>query len=744
MREFISKIGRFCENHVEKIVLVVAGVICVWLFFTRVIFSPNVVSLDDRTFAPGEIDRYIYEQKAQELRAKLAQGGSKNGKTYASRLTGAIDPNDPIIAGVIDRPLPNGFAGLVESPLAFIETVSVPTPSPAAAAKAVAGRRYRLPLIPDVTDVAANHIRAAAYVPLEEVTLQNTYDKVATEPNDIDLVTVEAKFDTAEVYRRFQASFAGVDVLKEEWRDPCLADPIYAAVQLERQQRRADGSWADWQEVPRSRIESNRDLFKVIEQVDELPPGGLEVRLMQFDRQDITMGLLQPESYQIASAEEDWLPPSFHGKYKELQRKVEQEERREQRDQARDSRGDTRQGSTRGGMYGGGMTGGRTRGGMGRTGMTGQDSMYGGGSRGSRGGRSSRGGRYGSQGMAGGDQYGGTGRGRSARRGAAGDGLYGDMGYDMMGAAGDLRRKPSTDEVYFDLSEELIRYDTDLAKRDEPLLFWVFDDTTEPGNTYRYRVRLGLFNPVAGSNQFVERDMDKKDQVILWSRFSEETEPVEIPRRIYLFAKSVQDRTKTATVEVARYALGYWRTENFDVKPGEAIGKEVEPKPDEREKERERARMLAQGGGRISDPRGGLLSPMGGYGGYSGMDPDKANMPEIVDYTTGKVLVDLVQVNDWGDAPNLRPRMYHDMLYTSDGMTIEHMPVSMKNWPADLVRAYSTIQTDTRREPKAFRAFNKGGLRGRGTGGPGMEGYDDMGGYDEMYDMGGGGGLYNY
>jgi len=61
-----------------------------------------------------------------------------------------------------------------------------------------------------------------------------------------------------------------------------------------------------------------------------------------------------------------------------------------------------------------------------------------------------------------------------------------------------------------------------------------------------------------------------------------------------------------------------------------------------------------------------------------------------------------------------------------------------------LVRAYSSIQTDTRREPKAFRAFNKGGLRGRGTGGPGMEGYDDMGGYDEMYDMGGGGGLYNY
>ena len=79
-----------------------------------------------------------------------------------------------------------------------------------------------------------------------------------------------------------------------------------------------------------------------------------------------------------------------------------------------------------------------------------------------------------------------------------------------------------------------------MSKRDEPLLVWAFDDTTQPGKTYRYQMRVGLFNPVAGTDQLVERDMNKKDQVILWSPPSEVTQPVEIPKMIYLFAKNVR------------------------------------------------------------------------------------------------------------------------------------------------------------------------------------------------------------
>ncbi len=131
----------------------------------------------------------------------------------------------------------------------------------------------------------------------------------------------------------------------------------------------------------------------------------------------------------------------------------------------------------------------------------------------------------------------------------------------------------------------MITFREDLSKRTKPLLVWVFDDTVEPGKTYQYRVRLGVFNPVAGTGQVVDRDLGKKDQVILWSPYSEITKPVEVQQRTYLFAREVQDKTNTATVEVARYALGYWRTESFQVKPGEAIGKEMEPKKeDDRDK----------------------------------------------------------------------------------------------------------------------------------------------------------------
>jgi hypothetical protein len=753
MKDLLGKIGQFCENHVEKLVLGVVGAVCVWLFFTRVIFSPNVVVVDRGKFTPGQIDRHIYEQKAQELRAKLQQQKKAGlGKTYARKLDGPIDPKkDTWIAGVIDRPLPKGFAGLFDSPLSFLQGTTVTKPAAVSPDRLYADRKYRLPLIPDVTDVGVDHLRAAAYIPLQEITAQTTYDKAAVEPNDLDLVTVEARFDVAELYRRFRASFAGVDVQKEEWRDPCLAKPVFASVQLERQELREDASWGAWQPIPRSRVEANRELFRPLERIEDLPPGGLDVRMMQFNNDFVTMSLLQPESYQIASAEEEWFPPSYYSKYKDVQRKLDAEKRRDDRekdrkndrpgmDQRRDATGRGGQGYGTGPGMGRGAPGSARGRGYGQGGAQQGDMMYN-----QRGGRG-RGGLAGPGGYPGGGA-GYPGGGRAPRRGAGGDALYGgDMMYGMPGEAG-MRRGPSVNEVYWDFAADMINYREDLSKREKPVLFWVFDDTAAPGRTYRYRVRLGVFNPVAGTGQLSDRDLDKKDQVILWSRYSQVTKPVEIQRRIYLFAKDVEDRTKTATVEVARYALGYWRSENFQVQPGEAIGKEMEPKKED-DRTKNRARMAGgypgmMGADRITGMPGGPLGPGGMPGYMPTTPPDQQNVPKMVDYRTGKVLVDLVQVSDWGSAPNLKPRLYNDMLYTGDGSHIEHMPVSATNWPKDLAAAYQYVQSEKRKEPQPFRAFNKSGMRGRGQFGPGgMEGYEDMGMYDDMGMYGDG--MYNY
>lgn len=729
MKDLVTKIGRFCENHVEKIVLVISAVICVWLFFTRVIFSPNVVTVEGRSLTPGQIDRYIFDSKAQELTAQMQRRQTGAGREYTPRLTGVIDPCDPVIAGVIDRPLPGGFAGLLESPLDFLEAAPIPKPATVTARRAgaaSAGRRYRLPMIPDVTDAAVSHMRAAAYVPIQQ---QQPAGRTAVataaafEPADIDLVTVEARFNTADLYRRFQAGFNGVDVLREEWRDPSLADPVFAAVQLERQKWQEDGSWSDWQEVPRSRVESNRDLFQVIEQVDQLPPGGLDVRMMSFNRRDIRLSLLQPENYQIASAEEEWFPPTLYGKFRDLQRRVEAEERKEQREQSRPT--DTRLTESR--RRPGGVQGGLTPG-AGRTGVgTGTTTGTG---------RTRPGAGVGGDAGLAGTRTRGPGAGRpgdpaapGATRGRAGRG--GDDLYDAYGGPGagaDGRRRPTTAEVFLDLREELLPINVDLSRRTDPVLIWAFDDTVEPGGMYRYRMRVGVFNPVAGTDQLVERDMDKRNQAILWSRYSEVTRPVAIPQMVYLFAKNVQDRTNSATVEVARYKMGYWRSEDFQVRPGEAIGGIVESREPERDR-RERDRRTGPGpGGRDfgGDPMMGDM--------YAPPTQDEPTKPSTIDYSTGKMLVDLVEVNDWSDAPNLRPRTYHNMLYTSDGTDIQHMPVSMTNWPRDVAQVYQVIQAERRREPKPFRSYAQTRTRG-GRGG------DPYGGaYDDMYDMGG---LYN-
>ena len=741
MKDLIGKIGHFVENHVEKLVLVIVGLACAVLFLKWVILSPAVVEVNGKKYSAGRIDKAILEQ-AKELERNLGGSGSDGQKAppYKSVLSGPIDANSPVIAGLIDRPLPQGFMGLFRSPLGSV-TSGAPV---GLSSRAVAGslRKYKLPpRIGEVTDVAAGYLRAAAWVPLERLTPERGYDKVDVEPNDVDLVTVEAKFDTVQLYRQFRAYFAGEEVARTDWRDPCLAEPVFAAVQLQRRELLSGDAWSEWKAVPRSEAETYGNLFTVAERVEDLPPGGLEIRMMQFKPQNVRMDLLQPQPYQIASSEEDWFPPSFYGKFKTLQRTVELEEKRDEREkssnqQGRDD-GRIRQGGRTGGGTGGQATGpgGRYRnsttgGGMG-------DSMYGG-----TGGTGRRRGTQGQQDNLYGPGYGGdqTGRrrgGTTQPRGRTRNqtdemGLYGEGMYGPYGQGGEMG-KASTHEVYNDFALAMINYRTKLDELEKPLLFWAFDDTVQPGNTYQYRIRLGVFNPVAGTSQLADQDAAKKSQVILWSEFSDVTEPVEIRPRMYFFAKNVQDAKKSATVEVARYCLGYWRSEDFEVKAGEVIGRETKPKVEER-------RRLPGMGQRITDPMyaggepygmplgAGGMPPMPGYGPGS---QDTTNQPELIDYRTGKVLVDLLEVSDWGEAPNLRPRSYYEMLYTGDGHSIEHMPVSTTNWSKDLVASYQFVKTELRKEQQSFRAFKKGGIRSRVM--PGM-----MGGYEGME-----GGLYN-
>jgi hypothetical protein len=283
----------------------------------------------------------------------------------------------------------------------------------------------------------------------------------------------------------------------------------------------------------------------------------------------------------------------------------------------------------------------------------------------------------------------------------------------MSGLPGDrfTRRGPSMLDVYDEFDKIRLTWRKPLEKMREPLVFWAHDDTVEPRKSYRYRIRLGVFNPVAGTNQLSEQDISRKNEVVLWSGFSDVTEPVEIPGRLYFFAKHIREAAKVVTVQVSKYVMGYWRSEDFTVSQGEVIGDVVENESAKPEIGRGIRGSRGIRGGRDSrisrDSRlDMLISPVA-------RPEDEAVEPEMIDYSTGAVIVDVVAVNDWSGENNLSTRRYYDMLYSFDGTSIEHMPVRTAYWATDLQKWYSEIVKMQREKPEPLKSWGTGGQRRR-------------------------------
>lgn len=703
----LTKIGNFLEEHVEKIILIIVGLVCAWLLVTQVILSPNQVTYDNNTYSPGNIDNKVNED-AEKMQQMLV-ATNEQAETYDSKV--------------------NDFLAVMDSPLRNINADLWPQRPYTITAKAGTEGIYRLPDIGQVTDVDIEQIRAVAYVPTERITQLNSYMQAGHEANDIDLVTVEAKFDIQSLYDSFERNF--LQNVEQKYADPCLAKPTFASVQLQRQELLNDGSWSDWQVVPRSKIDSFSRLFSISENYEDLPPGGVKVQLLQFENKMVQIELLQPQAYQIASANEEWFPPSFHRKFLTLQRKDMLEERRiakdtERQDNATDterrrsSRGNTRTGAGAtggGGMYdnlgaqslggrgAGGNTGGRTR--RSRNDASG----YGNTSANARGGgrtadrsrsRTTDGGRTG---------------GRDRTRGGATDSMMFEGGRDFYGGMGQGQGSLAVMEVYDEFREVQLNGTMDFSKLREPILFWAHDDTVEPKKTYRYKIRLGVFNPIAGTKQ--SRDPEMANKVILWTDFSDVTKPVEIPGTLYFFARDIQEAAKTVTVTVCKYVLGQWHKEDFDIRQGELIGNIVETEPEESETTQTAAARRT-----TTTSRSSRIST-------TATATETAPVPDEINYKTGAVMVDAVAVSDWTGGNSLRTRSYYEMLFSYDGTYIEHTPVGTGYWDDNMRTTYSYISRLQRETVEAFKPWGSRGMQGGRGGGEGD--YPGMGGYDMMF-----------
>ncbi len=679
MKNLLSKMGRFFESHVEKLVLIVSLLICFWLLVTCVAISPNRVEYGGQKFSPAGVDDDIYTRQVDPV-SIIVNGKPRPMDKYESRLDGFINPNDPVREG-IKGPLDKGFMSLFASPIGYIDDEKRPSiPKYSTTTEKVDKRAYRLPVVGHIDNVDIEHIRAAAYVPVEPLREDLSYTEAKHALHDVDIVTVQGSFNMALLVSKFHECFADED-LPETWRDPVLGKPVFAAVHLQRQRQLDNDQWGVWEDVPRCGTEQHQELFHIVEQVATLPPGGVKVRMLQYGRPDIMADLLQPLPYQIASPYEEWFPPALHREFLSVYEKQKIQERRANREERADQDQGTDRRSLRGrgtGMQDTRMRGGDTRGDGGMPGYSMEDTTT---TRGAPA-RGRRGPAEGSTRMT---DTGGRGATRTRRPEMGMEDVRG-MG---LGYEGDMMEESAVREVYDKLFEIFITPQMDIYQQQE-IVVWAHDDTLGPGHTYRYRMRLGVFNPVAGTRYLADAYQDKADAVILWSEFSEITRPVEIPARQYFFANKYYPETDVLAMEVAQFVLGYWHIGKFQIKPGEVLGQVKEETSDDTDNTR-------------NDRRTSLIRDLPGP-----VASQDAGVTEMIDYSTGIIWIGVESVDGWLGDTRLRRQPYYQMLYTDQGTDLQRVPIGTSNWSATLSNIYNEINRTRRESSEAPRAFGSG------------------------------------
>ena len=80
----IKKTGNFFEENIEKIVLILVGLLSIWLFFSRVAISPNRIEYESgRMLSPGKVDLEVV--KEVDVLQQLLESTPKENEPYKSK-----------------------------------------------------------------------------------------------------------------------------------------------------------------------------------------------------------------------------------------------------------------------------------------------------------------------------------------------------------------------------------------------------------------------------------------------------------------------------------------------------------------------------------------------------------------------------------------------------------------------------------------------------------------------------------
>ena len=121
----------------------------------------------------------------------------------------------------------------------------------------------------------------------------------------------------------------------------------------------------------------------------------------------------------------------------------------------------------------------------------------------------------------------------------------------------------------------------------ESMSFWTHDVTATPGRAYRYRVRVGVTNPLFGNpSNLAEDDADAALSPVAMSEPSAWSDVVRIEPATQMFVVGAAQpglgaggeaslESPVATVEVYHFHYGHWRRATVRMTPGDAISVDV-------------------------------------------------------------------------------------------------------------------------------------------------------------------------
>jgi uncharacterized membrane protein YgcG len=515
------------EAHFEKGILGIAVIVLLYILFAYMITSPTSVELGMTKVRPGQAYEYISKQ-ADALDQKAKQQESQWPEIKIKTETGSA---------------PAQLSGLPETLIAPLAPVVMPSeadPESEVSFGISSKVKFEEPQVLTPEKITAKEGRSTLGIANDNA-LQDFF-KTSNDQFDVSWVTVAGEINLEKERE-----------LLEPLPDKVEKEPMFFRVDLQRAVVNADGKLGEWEDVPNIDPESlliSQDKPMKVESMEDLR----EIRNELFaNLAGVEQDAIMPGFPNVLYGTE-WDIPLLPGEKKVSETKNEDKKKSTPKPQRQAVARRPRGGG--GGGGGGGMGGGPSMGGMGG----------GGGGRAAR--RGGAGGKKAGPGMAGPGMAGpgmmGPGMMGPGMMGPGmmGPGMMGPgmMGPGMTGTGGNRSQQTTVTKL------------TDEERRGKKTLkVWAFDFSAKPGLTYKYRIRVVMYNPLAGYKIYLKTP-ENNLLAGLASTWSEASSSVTLERDIYYFAEGLSSDKKSVKFSIYKWYLGKLYKEDFPIAPGELIG----------------------------------------------------------------------------------------------------------------------------------------------------------------------------